>query len=180
LLHLQEKAQRFPVSRLICTRSKSNLPCTFKAVIPLTMPEPLEGGTSLAFRTESVFNVSANAGAGTSCPYSTCPGPFRNPEQHKQCCRNNSTVLPCKDGSESADKMPRVPDLPAGDQGLVISSLDASAVVDNNLSSLLHHGGPALSVCDRTMLPATETKPRPSLARRSIDFSNILDWSENL
>ena len=171
----KEGLQRFPVNFSLDLHKGASLTsraCTFKAVIhPVTMPEPLEV-PSLAFRTESVFNVSANAGAGTSCPYNTCPGPFRNPEQHMQCCRNNSTVLPCKDGSDSADKMPRATDLPAGDQGLVLSSLHASAVINNNLSS----EGPALFVCDRTMVPATETKPRLS----PIDSTNILNWSEKL
>lgn len=122
------------------------------------MPEPLEV-PSLASRTESVFNVSANAGAGTSCPFNTCPGPFRNPEQHKQCCQKNLTVLACKDGSDAAEKMPRINDLPAGDQGLVISSFDTSAVFGKSIISYTRRTG--AFVCDRMMVPATEKSPAP-------------------
>ena len=152
------------------------------------MPEPIEV-PSLAFITESVFNVSANAGAGTCCPFNTCPCPFRNPEQHKQCCLKNLTVVACKDGSDAADKIPKVNDLPAGDQRLVISSFRrfrrvwqsiiffvtiAHSMEELYLSSLFVtiHGRPALLSVTGWRFRTQEKKPCPPM-------HNIPDCAEN-
>ena len=48
-------------------------------------------------RRRGLEHASANAGVETTCPYSTCEGPYRNPEHHQECCDRNP-YLPCKHG----------------------------------------------------------------------------------
>ena len=47
------------------------------------------------FRRRGLEHASANAGVETTCPYSTCEGPYRNPGHHQECCQR-SPYLPCK------------------------------------------------------------------------------------
>lgn len=40
-------------------------------------------------RRRGLEHASANAGVETTCPYSTCEGPYRNPGHHQECCQRN-------------------------------------------------------------------------------------------